>query len=98
MQPDLFTPQPVRISGATFDAERDGARLTTQFQRVFDLMKDGRPRSLGEIAEATGASEAAASARLRDFRKVEHGAHIVERYHVSKGLFRYRLILNQEAR
>jgi hypothetical protein len=98
VQPDLFLSQPVKIAGETFDPVRDGARLASQFHRVFTLMADGKPRSLAEISEATGASEAAASARLRDFRKAEHGAHTVERYHVGKGLWKYKLVINQEAR
>lgn len=45
------------------------ARLASQLTRVKALMSDGRARSLREIAEAVGGSEAGVSARLRDLRK-----------------------------
>ncbi len=43
----------------------------TQLNRVRNVIVDcGFPRTLKEIAELTGSSEAAASARLRDLRKL----------------------------
>lgn len=83
-----------RRDGATYDHPRDGARLSRQHTRVFDLMRDGRWRSLAAIAAATGDPEASVSARLRDFRKPRFGEHGVERRHVADGLFEYRLIVH----
>jgi hypothetical protein len=85
------------FDGATINQERDKPRLFPQLQRVGEAMKDGRWRTLEQIASATGDPQASISARLRDFRKVKFGAHEVERRYVSDGLHEYRLILNQSS-
>lgn len=81
--------------GATFEAQYDSTRLGTQFDRVRALMQDGQWRTLREIADAIGkGSEAAVSARLRDFRKPQYGAREVERRRrgdARGGLWEYRL-------
>ncbi len=79
------------IDGQTFDAARDGARLSAQLDAVKALMADSSWRTLAQIADAVKAPEASVSARLRDLRKPKHGAFLVEREHVSRGLFRYRV-------
>lgn len=89
-----ITEPELNFDGATFVQEQDGARLTKQLKRVFDLVKDGKWRTLGEIAEATGDHEQSISARLRDFRKVKFGSYNIERRRrgeASAGLFEYRL-------
>lgn len=88
---DLFS----RFDGATFERERDGSRLNAQFQAVFRAMADGQWRTLARIHNMTGAPEASISARLRDARKPAFGSHKVERRYVERGLFEYRLIVNQ---
>ncbi len=75
----------------TYTEERDGARITKQREAVLNLMRDGQWRTLAEISAATGAPEASASARLRDLRKERFGSHTVDRTHVSRGLWRYRI-------
>jgi hypothetical protein len=66
--------------GATAVAEEDFIRLARQQRAVFDVMKDGRLRTLHEISRLTGAPEASVSARLRDFRKQRYGGSTVERH------------------
>lgn len=94
--PDLpEPPADIAFGGDTYDLERDYDRLAKQLKAVFTLMSDGQWRTLSEISHATGASEAAASARLRDFRKDKYGARTVLRERVSGGgLFRYRLVMS----
>lgn len=82
------------FGGLTFEPTRDGERLWQQYQRVFDCMHDGQWRTLADIAAATAAPTHSVSARLRDMRKAKFGAHEVERGYLSRGLFRYRLIVN----
>lgn len=82
---------PPKFDGATYDQAKDEARLTGQALRTFELMADGKARTLREIAAAVGCSEASASARLRDFRKRRFGRHEVTRERVSAGLYRYAL-------
>lgn len=84
-------PKKVAFDGATYDAEQDHARLRGQLGRVKLLMRDSKWRTLSEIAQETGGSEASVSARLRDLRKEQYGAHIIERERVEGGLYRYRM-------
>lgn len=89
----LPTPHP-DFDGATYRVVDDRVRLGAQAQRVWDRMLDGEWRTLAELARATGDPEASVSARLRDFRKGQWGAHVVERRHrgdASAGLYEYRL-------
>ena len=53
------------FAGATYDRDRDFARLKTQLRRVHALMLDGQERTLHSIAMSCGGTEAAVSARLR---------------------------------
>jgi len=98
MTRDLFGDQPLpeppprrAFDGNTYKPERDYGRLKGQLLRVFNLMQDGRWRTLNQIAEWVEGSPAAVSARLRDFRKAKYGARVVERRHVGNGLYQYRL-------
>lgn len=81
------------FDGQTYSPQRDYIRLNGQLAKVFELMKDGRSRTLSEIQDQVCGSEAAVSARLRDLRKDKYGGHDVQRVNVSGGLFRYRLIV-----
>jgi hypothetical protein len=81
--------------GETYEHERDGKRLAAQHARIFEVMKDGRFRTLHAIAAATGDPEASISARLRDLRKPKFGSHTVKREYLGNGLFQYRLLLNR---
>lgn len=85
---------PPEFDGETYEPAEDQARLTGQALAVFQTMQGGAWWTLCSLSNATGASEASVSARLRDFRKARFGAHTVERERVSKGLWRYRLIVN----
>jgi len=67
-------------------------RLNRLLDRVRELMIDGRWRTLRQIAEVTGGSEAGVSARLRELRRPAHGEYTVERDRVRDGLWRYRVI------
>ena len=86
-----FTDRPYPYGGETFNATEDGKRLTSHLQKVFDLMCDGKWRTLREISDAVGCTEASSSARLRDLRKKWAGSHIVDRRRVAGGLYEYRL-------
>lgn len=85
---DLFD-QP--RDGVTFDPERDFGRLANQHRAVWNAMRDGRWRTLAEIAAETGSPEASVSARLRDFRKERFGGQRVERRRRTAGTWEYRV-------
>lgn len=78
--------------GWTFSQQRDGQRLNRQAYVVWMLMRDGRWRTLAEIAALTGEPEASVSARLRDLRKDRFGGHIVDRRYLQNGLWEYRVL------
>lgn len=86
---------PPTFQGETYDKKLDERRLTGQALACFELMRDGQPRTLRQIASTVGCSEASASARLRDYRKREFGSHTVERVRLGGGLFSYRLLVNR---
>lgn len=81
------------FDGDTYDRARDHARLEGQLRRVFELMRDGRWRTLAQIAAATTSPEGSVSARLRDLRKPKFGAFRVDRRRRSgrAGQCEYRL-------
>jgi hypothetical protein len=92
---------PMKFDGGTYRPEADLPRLRGQVLRVFDLMKDGRWRTLEEIAAPAAASEASVSARLRDLRKPRFGGHEVQRRPRGAreaGLFEYRLLVTAQPR
>lgn len=84
-QPEL------RFDGPEFNQTRDGARLTGQIGRIARLMADERWRTLSEIAEETGDPQSSVSAQLRHLRKPRFGGNTVERKHLGRGLFAYRV-------
>jgi hypothetical protein len=77
--------------GSTFSPADDGPRLKRQLDRVREAMQDGEWHTLAELAAISGASEAGASARLRQLRKPQHGGFVVEHERVNGGLWRYRI-------
>jgi hypothetical protein len=89
----LFTP---RFAGSDYRPERDDRRLNEQYQKIFDLMKDGEWRSLEEISKATGSPPASASAQMRHARKPRFGNHTINKKYMGEGLYLYQLIVNKE--
>lgn len=99
-QPSLFNLEPEphpEFDGKTYEPAEDKDRLSNALARVYDLMRDGEWRTLGEIARFANCSEAGASARLRDLRKDKfremYPNKDVESRRVEGGLFFYRVIL-----
>jgi hypothetical protein len=76
------------FGGSTYDPARDRERLGHQFCTVVELMADGKPRTLQEIARETGFPEASISARLRDIRK-HYGTDAMESKRLSGGQWTY---------
>jgi hypothetical protein len=77
--------------GPAYVQALDETRLHDQMGRVKDYMLDGTWHTLAEIAQATGAPEASASAQLRHCRKPRFGGWIVEKRRRSVGTWEYRL-------
>lgn len=87
----LLTSTAPMFGGETYDPALDGARMNGQLLRVWNQMIDGQWHTLAELADKCGGSEAAISARIRDFRKEKFGSHIVLRRRVTAGLWEYSL-------
>lgn len=87
------------FGGVTYSPKHDRVRLQTQLERVKDLMADGEWRTLPQIKTVVRGSEAGISARLRDLRKEQFGAFLVNRRRrgVAKyGVWQYQLALRPE--
>ena len=86
----------MRFSGGTYDETLDRDRLTTQYNKCFDLMLDGQWHTLKELVAYSNGTEQAVSARVRDMRKVRFGGHTVDRRRVAgkRGIYEYKLTLN----
>lgn len=80
----------LNFDGPAIEPE-DVPRLGRQLEAVRALMADGRWRTLAQIQEAVGGSEAGVSARLRDLRKPKFGGLTVERKRGECGLHWYRV-------
>ena len=92
----------LRFDGPEYSPARDQKRLTGQLLRVFNLMRDGKWRTLAEIAVATGDPEGSISAQLRHLRKARFGGHTVlrerkESTQFHSGTFQYRLVVKDQA-
>jgi hypothetical protein len=82
------------FDGATYQADRDKARLGAQLRRVAAVMAMGHWLTLEEIQTRTGDPQASISARIRDLRKLRYGGRDVEhRRRHGAGLWEYRLVV-----
>ena len=100
---DFGDDEPLRFDGATYEPDLDEHRLSKQYRAVHALMLDHQWWTLAQLSRQASArlgkhvSEASASARIRDQRKARFGGHWVERERLDGGLFRYRLLSDEEA-
>ena len=95
-QCELDLSEKPHYNGPEYEPELDQVRLAGQTLRVFNLMRDGKFRTLEEIAVGTGDPAASVSAQLRHLRKDRFGGHTVNRQargDRSQGLFEYQLIV-----
>ena len=83
-----------QFNGSDYTPTLDDVRLHKQMDRVKQACQGGMPMSLAQIAKATGDPEASVSAQLRHLRKEKHGAHKVDKFHISHGFYLYRVTLN----
>lgn len=85
--------------GTTYDPQQDQARLETALGKVYTLMSDGQYRTLREIADHCGISEAGASARLRDLRKHQFQEWFptaaVNSTRLAGGLWQYQVVVGK---
>ena len=88
--------KPYRFDGDDYKSKRDDKRLTGQIERIWNVMRGGAWRTLEEISRITNDPPASVSAQLRHLRKDKFGAHTVEREYLGDGLYRYRVIINEQ--
>lgn len=85
----------MRFDGPDYVTALDADRLTGQLARIYALMRDGRWRTLREIAMAAEAPESSVSAQLRHLRKPRFGRYVVEkrrREPWDAGIYEYRVL------
>lgn len=100
---DLFNqpaePQSIpHFNGSDYTPELDHARLGKQITDIYNLMEDGKWRTLREIEQATGHPQASCSAQLRNLRKSRFGGHLVNKRRrpstdLDRGIFEYQLVV-----
>lgn len=93
---DYLAAQPI-FHGADINAPVDNPRLTKQILRVYNVMKDGRARTVAAIAKITGDPETSVSAQLRNLRKIDFGGYDVRRISCGRGLYEFKLILGENS-
>lgn len=96
-----FDVETAHFDGETYEAEHDQARLGSQMAAVWRLMTDGEWRTLREVEDILGYPTTSISARLRDVRKKQFGAHTLERRRrdaAKRGIHEYRIIQNPQQR
>jgi hypothetical protein len=86
----------VRFSGSDYDHTRDADRLDGQLLRIWSVMASGEWKTLAEISALTGDPPASVSAQLRHLRKERFGSHQVQKIHLGRGLYRYRVVPNPQ--
>ena len=88
------------FNGSDYKPEVDDIRLQGQAKSIFDLMKDAKWRTLGEIEDILNHPQASISAQLRHLRKVRFGSNSINkrrRGDRANGLFEYQLVVNPDA-
>jgi len=87
------------FDGDTYDPDLDKVRLTGQSKRVYNVMKDGRWRTLNNISMLANGPESSIGARIRDLRKPKFGKYQVDRKRdsINKGMFLYRLVTPEKS-
>ena len=83
------------FDGSDYNENRDRRRLSAVLRQVLAIMQDGQWHNITELAQATGASEAGISARIRDLRKSRYGSNNIEKKHIIDGFWEYRLSTDQ---
>ena len=84
------------FNGSDYSHERDSSRLSNQYWDIYNVMRDGKRRTLGTIEMITGHPPASISAQLRHMRKVRFGSNTVNKHYLGNGLYEYELIVNRE--
>jgi len=82
------------FDGSDYVPAADNARLNSQLQRIWNVMLDGKWRTLAQIEKLTGDPPASISAQLRHMRKPRFGGHTVRKLNSGGGLFWYKLVPN----
>ena len=87
----LRGPATPNFKGVAYRNAEDGERLADQFERVWEIMRDGRSHTIAEVAERTGDPAHSVARQIRYIRGAARGSHVVEREHLGRGLHAYRV-------
>jgi len=89
---EIFVRKP-DFDGAEYDSSLDKVRLSGQLEKIYELMRDGRWRTVATVAHVTGYPENSIQAQLRNLRKDRFGGYLVEKRRVTpNGLYEYRVL------
>jgi len=73
-----------------------GPKARTRKEVIFEIMSDGKWRTLKAIRKQTIYLDSSISSQLRDFRKDKFGGHTLEKRHLGDMLWEYKLIINED--
>jgi len=81
-----------RFDGEEYIPSQDQRRLAGQLKRIYEVMKDGKWRTIQEVAQITNYPANSIQAQLRHLRKERFGSYLVEKRRVTTtGLYEYRV-------
>lgn len=86
-----WKPPSDKFNGSDYVPIRDNAKLGQQITDIFNLMRDGKFRTLQQIENETGHPPASISAQLRHLRKERFGSHTILKNYLGNGLYEYKL-------
>lgn len=78
------------FDGESYDRSRDQARLTSQLERVREILSDKQWHRLPDLKRTLNTTSSGVDARIRDLRKRRFGGYEIERKHLEEGVFAYR--------
>ncbi len=84
------------FDGNDYVHERDKERLGTQLDQIREFMEGKEYLTLQEISDATGHPHSSVSAQIRNLRKERFGSRVIDRKHISNGLYSYKLMSEDE--
>ena len=85
------------FDGDDYDSTRDKERLTKQRDKIRMYMEGRDYLTVQEVAEFFNYPENSVSAQMRNLRKKKFGGRIVDREYFGNGLYKFKLMPEEES-
>lgn len=80
------------FKGDDYVPSRDEPRLLKQFDRVWNVMRDGTWHTIAAVSQVTGDPPQSVARQIRYIRSPKRGGYSVERRHDGGGLYSFRVV------